>query len=89
MSKWHKTAEGYMTNHYYTNKSTLKRGNCGWCYIERTLKRRFPTLEAAQKFAKGKCLRYGDIYRSKDKFVVEWIKIIPDQYGDKWEGIKE
>lgn len=89
MSKPHRTCEGYIDDHYYTRKSSLKRGNCGALYIERTLKRSFPTLEAAQKFANGKFLRWGDIYRSKGKFVVEWVKIIPDHDGEKWFGIKE
>ena len=43
-------------------------------YIDRTLTRSFQTLEAAQKFAEGKDVR--DIYRSKGKFVVEWVKTI-------------
>ena len=88
MSKPHRTCEGYWDNHYYTHKSTLKRGNCGALYIERTLKRSFPTLEAAQKFAEGKVLRYGDIFKSKGKYVVEWVKIIPDRDGLKWNHIE-
>ena len=43
-------------------------------YIERTLSRSFDTLEAAQKFAKGKDVR--DIYRNKGKYVVEWVKTV-------------
>ena len=86
MSKWRRTAEGYETNHYYTHNSTLKRGNCGWYYIERTLHRSFQTLEAAQNFSFGKCVK--DIYRSKGKFVVEWVKIIPDRDGEKWNHIE-
>lgn len=38
----------------------------------------FDTLEAAQKFAKGKDVL--DIYRAKGKFCVEWVKktVYPD-----------
>ena len=43
-------------------------------YTDRVLTHSFPTLEAAQKFAEGKDVR--DIYRSKDKYVVEWVKHI-------------
>ena len=43
-------------------------------YTNRTLTRSFDTLEAAQKFAEGKDTQ--DIYRSKGKYVVEWVKHI-------------
>ena len=43
-------------------------------YTDRALTHSFPTLEAAQKFAKGKDVR--DIYRNKGKYVVEWVKHI-------------
>ena len=42
-------------------------------YIDRTLSRSFDTLEAAQKFAKGKDVR--DIYKRNGKYVVEWVKV--------------
>lgn len=87
MSKPRRRANGCIDTHYYTHNSLLKRGNCGLCYIERTLHRSFPTYEAAQNFAEGKDVR--DIYRSKGKWVVEWTKIIPDHYGEKWAGITE
>ena len=87
MSKPIRTCEGFIDTHYYTHNSLLKRGKCGMYYIERTLHRSFGTLEDANRFAEGKNVR--DIYRSKGKYVVEWIKIIPDHYGYKWAGIDE
>lgn len=87
MSAPHRTCEGFIDTHYYTHNSRLKRGNCGLYYIERTLHRSFATLEEANRFAAGKSVN--DIYRSKGKFVVEWIKIIPDHDGLKWSGVEK
>ena len=80
MSKPHRTCEGYIDTYYYTHKTTWIYNSTGF-FKQRVLKRSFPTLGAAQKFSEGKCLHYGDIYRNKGKFVVEYIKIIPlDEY---------
>lgn len=74
MSKWHRLAEGCETNHYYEHKTSRgfswERGQ----YIDKTLTRSFPTLEAAKKFAEGKNVL--DIFRKKGKFVVEWVKTV-------------
>ena len=47
----------------------------------RILSRSFPTLEEAERFAKGEhpgCIRWEviDIYKSKGRYKVEWIKVI-------------
>ena len=47
-------------------------------YTRKVLTRSFPTLDAAQKFAEGKDVQ--DIYRSKCKYVVEWVKMIEGGY---------
>lgn len=41
---------------------------------ERTLTRSFDTIEEARQFADGKL--NVDIYRSKGRYKVEWVKII-------------
>ena len=74
MSKVHKTAEGFLTNRYYTQK-TYFRGGYGGKPTEmvRTLTRSFDTLEDANKFSEGKAVR--DIFTKNGRFVVEWVKV--------------
>lgn len=45
-------------------------------YIERTLSRSFDTLEEAEQFSTGKDVR--DIYKSKGRYKVEWIKTVKE-----------
>ena len=72
MSKPHNTAEGYITAHYYEHKTVRGFNWSEGHYVKRTLSRSFDTLEAAQKFAENKDAE--DIFRSKGRFVVRWVK---------------
>ena len=58
-----------------SNRTTVRHDWTVGYYKQRRLTRSFPTLEAAEKFAKGKQVL--DIYRNRGKFTVEWIKTIP------------
>ena len=73
MSKPHRTCEGYIDTHYYTHKTTWFVDDDGRHKIRRVLTRSFDTLEEAERFAEGKDVR--DIFRSKGRFKVEWIKV--------------
>ena len=51
----------------------------------RRLSRSFETMEEAARFADGKA--DADIYRSKGKYKVEWLKV--SNYNDKGDGRDE
>ena len=56
------------------NKSAYKFDWTNGYTIERKLTRSFDTLEQAQKFAENK--RNADIFRSKGRYTVEWLKVV-------------
>ena len=54
------------------NKTSYHHDWSKGCYMVRTLSRSFDTLEEAKKFAEGKDMV--DIYKSKGRYKVEWLK---------------